>query len=215
MSASATRKRPRPPIAAPLPSARATTPRRTGSRASAGRESPDYFGRTEWNTDFAADSMSSATEVFSVFSRGGAISARRSSGGRAVGISAGGVGRSGLSALAGSTGIGRVGRPRLRSGRIDRIGRWRRNHDRRRQRPHRLRGSAGSASRGRAGLSGFRGGSGARTADWVRGVLSPPRSRSMAARARSLASRRSSGAAAASTDGAEAGAATTGAGVAG
>jgi hypothetical protein len=70
-----------------------------GSRASAVRKRSDYFGRTEWKTDFAADSMSSATDVFSIFSRGDAISARKSSGGRAVGISAGGVGRSGSSAL--------------------------------------------------------------------------------------------------------------------
>jgi hypothetical protein len=49
-----------------------------------------YFGNTAWNIDFAADSMSSATVL---------PSACKSSGreGGAVGISAGGVGRSGSS----------------------------------------------------------------------------------------------------------------------
>ena len=64
----------------------------------------DYFGSTAWNTDFAADSTSSATLVCSRSrGAGGSASARRSSGGRVTGMSAGGVGRRGslIPALAG------------------------------------------------------------------------------------------------------------------
>jgi len=60
----------------------------------------DDFGRTEWNIDFVAVSMSSTTLVFSRAALAAIISARRSSGGRAVGIAAGGVGRVGASGRA-------------------------------------------------------------------------------------------------------------------
>jgi hypothetical protein len=51
-----------------------------------------YFGKTAWNTDFAADNTSSATLVCSRLG-GSMASARRSRGRETSGISAGGVGR--------------------------------------------------------------------------------------------------------------------------
>ena len=87
---------------------RATMRSETFSRESRPRTCPErpavgvnqgYFGKTEWNTDFAADSMSSATDVRSRGAESTA-SARKSSGGRGSGISAGGVGRSGSSTRA-------------------------------------------------------------------------------------------------------------------
>ena len=98
MSGSATRPRRPPPMAARSRSVPRTKPREAAWRASAAKDYDhgsisDYFGRTAWNIDFAADSMSSATEVRSR-TDGSATSARRSSG-RESGMSAGGVGRRG------------------------------------------------------------------------------------------------------------------------
>ena len=59
----------------------------------------NYFGSTAWKIDLAVDSASSAAAVARSRTEGSATSARRSSG-RETGISAGGVGRFGLTASA-------------------------------------------------------------------------------------------------------------------
>src|SRR6516165_11344370 len=189
MSASVTG--PRPPLHTPAPSAcaRAMKPREPvlpasaasqvnkgnapiepdrGHRARARRK--DYFGRTEWNIDFAADSTSSATDGRPC-GWASTASARKSSGGRGSGISAGGLGR------CGSSGRAAGGYGGLPSGGVEtRIGGGN--------------GWTGGAPAGAgdgtgAGAAITRGASGARAGSLA--VLARCR-RSIAARARSLAS---------------------------
>ena len=90
----------RPPTAARSSSAPRTKPREAASHGPAGRLiKRTYFGRTAWNSDFAADSISSAAACVCSRTVGSGASARRSSG-RETGISAGGVGRLGSAAPA-------------------------------------------------------------------------------------------------------------------
>jgi hypothetical protein len=156
-----------------------------------------YFGNTDWNTDFAAEITSSATDG-RFPGAGSTASARKSSGGRGSGISAGGVGRDGSSVRAPGEASG------FESGGVEtRIGGGRGC-------------SAGAIATGAAGDAGAvaaRGGSWAWAVSWEREGSGAPRNRSIAARARSLASGAFSagGAGAAATTGSAGGATVTGA----